>query len=319
MDSPPNYRREFAKSPHHAWFGLVTLGLGFLSAHPLLLLAGASAYALGWIYAPDLPFFRNWVDGRQQAARLAAARAEVEAFCRRREQLLAELSSSRRQRYHTLAAVCREIEAADLGNPLATGDPVTDPRLRKLEELMWTFLRLLSIEESLERFLETERKEDVPRLARETEASVAELSDEMPALRRDGPAQKLDLKERLLNSRKERLEVLHKRLARIDQAQSNLALVLSEQERLDQQIKLLRAEAVAAKNAQNLSARIDATVEHLDTTNKWISELDEFRDLVGDVPATELRVGFGTTEPPVLPRASSLSPKAAAQTTKRPL
>jgi len=36
-------------------------------------------------------------------------------------------------------------------------------------------------------------------------------------------------------------------------------------------------------------------VEHLDQTNKWLSELDEFKDMVGDMPATELRVGFEPT------------------------
>ena len=73
---------------------------------------------------------------------------------------------------------------------------------------------------------------------------------------------------------------------------------MSEQERLDQQIKLIRADAVATKNAEALTARIDATVEHLDQTNKWLSELDEFKDLVADMPATELRVGYQATATP---------------------
>src|SRR5437667_8536292 len=90
----------------------------------------------------------------------------------------------------------------------------------------------------------------------------------------------------------ERFEVLRKRRQRIEQAEANLALAVSEQERLDQQIKLIRADAVATKNAETLTARIDATVEHLDQTNKWLSELDEFKDLVGDLPNTELRVGY---------------------------
>jgi hypothetical protein len=94
--------------------------------------------------------------------------------------------------------------------------------------------------------------------------------------------------------------VLSKRRQRIDQAQENLALVLSEQDRLDQQIKLIRADAVATKNAEALTARIDATVEHLDQTNKWLSELDEFKDLVPDMPATDLRVGYAAATPPPL-------------------
>ena len=70
---------------------------------------------------------------------------------------------------------------------------------------------------------------------------------------------------------------------------------------MDQQIKLIRADAVATKNAETLTARIDATVEHLDQTNKWLSELDEFKDLVGDMPPTELRVGYQATPVPPPP------------------
>ena len=101
--------------------------------------------------------------------------------------------------------------------------------------------------------------------------------------------------------------MLRKRQQRSEQAESNLALVVSEQERLDQQIKLIRADAVATKNAETLTARIDATVEHLDQTNKWLSELDEFKDLVGDMPSTELRVGYQATATP-LPSAAATPP-----------
>ena len=88
--------------------------------------------------------------------------------------------------------------------------------------------------------------------------------------------------------------------------------MVSEQERLDQQIKLIRADAVASKNAETLTARIDATVEHLDQTNKWISEMDEFKDLVGDLPSTELRVGYQAA-------AASLPPDPAAPGTPPPI
>src|SRR5207249_8167726 len=102
----------------------------------------------------------------------------------------------------------------------------------------------------------------------------------------------LDTRQRYLGSRQERLEVLRKRQQRSEQAEANLALAVSEQERLEQQIKLIRADAVATKNAETLTARIDATAEHLDQTNKWLSELDVFKELVPDIQATELRVRY---------------------------
>ncbi|HXU79357.1 MAG TPA: hypothetical protein VN794_22445, partial [Methylomirabilota bacterium] len=185
----------------------------------------------------------------------------------------------------------------------ASPDPSTDPRLRKLDELMWTYLRLLGIEESLEKFLETERGENVPAVLREAEAEVARLNTEVAALKAKADPS-LDTRQRYLGSRMERMEVLRKRQQRIQQAEENLALVVSEQDRLDQQIKLIRADAVATKNAETLTARIDATVEHLDQTNKWLSELDEFKDLVGDLPNTELRVGYASAPmvnaPPII-------------------
>lgn len=294
MDAPPSHRKQFLKSPHHLWLGLLTIGSGFLLATPLTLIAGVTAYTLGWIYLPDMPLFTNWVNRRLENERRAAALAQVQEFLKRRENLLAALASSRRARYAELAAVCRDIEAATNESPLGAREPGSDPRLRKLDELMWTYLRLLGIEESLERFLETERKEELPLVVQEAEGEANLLSQEIEAMKSQGRSAALEAKERLLSSRLERLDVLRKRVQRVLTATDNLALVRSEQERLVEQIKLVRADAVAAKNAETLTARIDATVEHLDQTNKWISEMDEFKDLVGDMPTTEFRVGYGT-------------------------
>ncbi len=308
-EQAPNYRGEFLKSPHHAALGVLTLGLGFLSAQLLPLIAGITLYALGWIYLPDLPFFRRWVDRRREKARRTEEAQKVANFVERRDSLIASLSPSRRDRYNRLAEVCGDIETAGADNLLASADPATDPRLRKLDELMWTFLRLLGIEESLEQFLETERRENLPGILKDAEAEASRLSDEVDALKAKGPSAGLEARQRYLSSRLERLDVLRKRQQRTEQAQDNLALVVSEQERLEQQIKLIRADAVATKNAETLTARIDATVEHLDQTNKWLSELDEFKDLVGDMPATELRVGYNATvAPPVISQPQPARP-----------
>lgn len=312
MDAqPPSYRSEFFKSPHHAALALATLGVGFIlsASFPLALVLGATAYVLGWIYLPDMPLFRRWVDRRGQAVQSAAAQAEVAKFVQQRDTLIAGLTSASRSHYEALAAVCRDIEAAGADTPLSPDNPDDDPRLRKLDELMWTFLRLLSIEDSLKEFLETERREDVPGIVKEAEAEVGRLSAEFDALKAKGASVAvLDPKERLLDSKLERLDVLHKRQERIEQAQSNLALVVSEEERLEQQVKLIRADAIASKNADTLSARIDATVEHLDQTNKWISEMSDFRDMVGEMPDSPKRIGYASTAPPVISPNSGKPP-----------
>jgi hypothetical protein len=102
---------------------------------------------------------------------------------------------------------------------------------------------------------------------------------------------------------------LRKRAERVQEAESNLELVLSEQERLAEQIKLIRADAVATKSASAVRARIDASVEHLNETNKWLSEMDQFRDLAGDLPMVPTRVGFEAGGPPPLPSSDAMRPK----------
>ena len=312
MDAqPPSYRGQFFKSPHHAALALVTLGGGFIfgASFPLALVAGVTAYVLGWIYLPDMPLFHRWVDKRGQAVENAAAQAEVAKFVQQRDNLIASLTSASRSHYESLAAVCRDIEAASADTPLSPDNPDDDPRLRKLDELMWTFLRLLSIEDSLKEFLETERREDLPSIVKNAEAEVAQLSSEFDALKAKGTSVAvLDPKERLLDSKLERLDVLHKRQERICQAQSNLELVVSEEERLEQQVKLIRADAIASKNADTLSSRIDATVAHLDQTNKWISEMSDFRDMVGEMPDSPKRIGYASTVPPKIPSVASRPP-----------
>jgi hypothetical protein len=291
---------------------LATLGAGLVlgADYPLALLLAPAAYALGWIYIPDFKFFRAWADRRRDAAQLTASQAEVAAFMQRRDALLDKLSASSQRTYHTLAAVCKDIEVASADNSMTPDNPAEDPRLRKLDELMWSYLRMLAIQESLERFLETERRDDVPGLLKDADAEVRNLSEEFEALKAKGAnVTALDSKERLLNSRLERLEVLRKRLQRIEQTKENLAIVVSEQERLEAQIKLIRADAVASKNADGLSARIDSTVEHLNETNKWLLEMDEFKDLVGDIPSSPLRVGYQSAQPPVIRGAPAKSAK----------
>ena len=85
-------RRYFLKSPHHAALAAATLGLGFASGEPLYFIVGAAAYVVGWVFLPDLPFFRKWVGKKQAAANAAAAAGELADFKAKRDQALAALT-----------------------------------------------------------------------------------------------------------------------------------------------------------------------------------------------------------------------------------
>ena len=292
FDPQDNNLKKFLKSPHHLWLLGLTIGLGFLSAHPLLMLAGLALYAVGWIYLPDSGLFQRWVAKNMDQIASAKSQQQVQAFLERRQSLISGLSPQRLRRYLDVAAVCQDIEKATVeGGASAVTD--ADPRLRKLDELMWTFLRLLVMEGSLESFLATESEEQLPVDIQSSQAEISGLEADVKAATAKGenPSGKL----RLLDSKKERLAVLSKRQDRVSEAKENVTLVKAEQDRLVEQIKLLRADAIAARNADTLTARIDATVEHLTETNKLFSEMDQFKDLVADdMPQTGERLGFST-------------------------
>ncbi len=293
-------RGAFLKSPHHAAMALCTLGAGFATGEPLYFVAGITAYVLGWVYLPDMKFFQRWLEKRATAESGAAEAAELAQFKKRCETMLAALHVPLRERYHVLGHVCRDIErAAAESDDGSKFNLAGDTRLRKIDELMWMYLRLLSMQQALEMFLETERREDLT-------GSAAKAEEELRGLEAE-TAKNLasESKRRLLESRRDRLEVLRKRVQRVEEAQSNLELVLSEEERLSEQIKLIRADAVATKSASAVSARIDASVEHLNETNKWLSEMDQFSDLAGGLPMVPSRIGFEASAPPSLPSGTS--------------
>lgn len=292
--------KKFLKSPHHAWLAGLTLGLGVLSAHPLALMVGVGVYALGWVFLPDSSLFQKWIGQRETAISAAEVQRQVAAFAARRSALISKLSTADKAKYQDLVLVCQDIERATKDS--AAGLAESDPRLRKLDELMWTYLRLLVMHDSLATFLETEREDGLPKEVESSKQEVAELESQIQQQAGVGNPPS-GSKTRLLDSKKERLAVLTKRLERLGDARDNLALVAAEQARLVEQIKLLRADAITSRNAETLTARIDATVENLTTTNRIISEMDQFKDLVADdMPMTSTRLGFSSPEvlPPIL-------------------
>lgn len=303
-----SYRRAFLKSRHHLWLLLLTVGLGFASGQALGLLAGATLYALGWVYLPDAGFFKRQVDAHFIAEQDRVESAKWAEFQAQHDALLSSLSPVRRTRYNQLAGLCAAIEKASNEAQSATGMDL-ESRLEKLDELLWTFLRMLTVEQTLEVFLEGERKERIPEVVRSLEAESETLTVEVSELKKRSPVPlALAPKERLLTSRLERLTGLRQRLAKLEQAQANLELIRSEQERLVEQVKLIRADAVASKNADALSARIDLSIEHLSTTNQWLSELTEFKDVtqqMPEMPAHARARRLSASTPPQLPNSQT--------------
>lgn len=299
MSEPIKYRAAFLKSKQHAILAVSTIGLGFIFGHLFPLIVGVVAYGLGWLYIPDMPFFKKSVDDKNHEVLSQEKREQLQAFILRRGQLLSGLNSHLKAKYKELVSSCEDIERETATTNVLSGAAGVDIRIKKLDELMWTYLRLLCMDQSLSVFLNSEKGEYIEQQVKELETALADLAKKNEELKTTGVS-RLD---KIIQSKTSMLETLKKRLNRIKDSTENIELVRAEQERLVEQIKLLRADAFAMQNSELLSQRIDASMEQLAETNKWLSEMDTYKSaLDSTMPSFEGRVGYGTQgqEPAVI-------------------
>jgi hypothetical protein len=268
--------KAFAKSPHHAWLGLITLGAGLATVSTIGLVAGVAAYALGWIYLPDSRLFKNWLAARKQGD----DGAKLRDFLYQRRQIYDALRSPVRARYDGLAAEIGELQEAFRRDPRLNAEIVRQ-RSERLSDLAWTYLRLLHTGEMLDHLIETEDPAELERKITTMEKEVAAIQ----------PGNKAGLVE----SMQSRLESLKSRLEKRRSAEESRELTASEQERIVELVKLFRADHLASRDAGSLSHEIDGAAVQLDRTNDWLRGL-EFDTSPSDIPqeltaAAPLKVG----------------------------
>jgi len=268
--------KAFAKSPHHAWLGLVTLGAGLATVSAIGMVAGLAAYALGWIYLPDARLFKNWLAARKQGDEGARLRD----FLFQRRQIYDALRTSTRERYDRLAKEIEDLQGEFRRDPRLNAEIVRQ-RIERLSNLAWTYLRLLHTGEMLDRFIESE--------------DPAELEQKIGAMQQDLAGIAPGSKPGLAESMQSRLTSLQSRLEKRRGAEESRALTASEQERIAELVKLFRADHLASRDAGALSHEIDGAAVQLDRTRDWLRDF-EFDSSPSDIPeelaaAAPLKVG----------------------------
>lgn len=292
MSEVIKYRSAFLKSKQHAILAGSTIGLGLMFGHFFPLILGVIGYMLGWIYIPDMPFFKKAIDDKNNNSLSQERAAQVEIFVRKRDALLANLPSYLKTKYKELAGYCQDIERETSVTNALSGTSTPDVRVKKLDELMWTYLRLLCMEQSLTIFLNTEKEEYVQQQVTEIEEQLFKLTEKSNEL----PENKRSAISRIIQSKTSMAETLKRRLERVSTSRENIELVKAEQERLVEQIRLLRADSFAMQNSEMLSQRIDASVDQLAETNKWLAEMDILKDTMDSgMPLAEGRIGYGVS------------------------
>lgn len=288
-----NYFKEFLHSKLHYWIGGICGGLLLLSGNIFVAIISLVAYGLALTFIHEMPFFKKMVDAKYNDIQAQEDQVRIGQFRAKRDRQVASLNPVRRKSYAELASLCKEIESSTL-DQIPSQDAASNVRLKKIDELMFTYLKLLVIEQSLEGFIDSETEEDVPAEIEQAQKQVDGVQAEMNKMKESNKvsASLIESKQRLLTSYGDRLEVLRKRHEQFAKAKDNIKLVSAEQSRLEEQIKLLKADTIANRNAESISDRIDQSVTHLDETNEWLGKLNEFNDVVGEIPPSNTRIGF---------------------------
>ncbi|HSN96964.1 MAG TPA: hypothetical protein VLS89_01660 [Candidatus Nanopelagicales bacterium] len=189
--------------------------------------------------------FKQLVDSQHAAAQLAPARARV-------DEVLGKLDRGARARYERLAERCQRLARDPEGD--AT---VSAVQRGALDRLLWMFVQLLRTRQALAALLrEAEaRGESQPALLHRADAVAKERAGADESLGRSLAAQE---------------DLLRQRAARQGEAQSKLAQVEAELDRIEHQVELMREEAVVSADPGAVSLRIDAVSAGLSETMSWV-------------------------------------------------
>lgn len=262
-------------------FGLAAFGLLGAFLTPGFWLVGAGVEVAYLYLLSTSERFRKTVD--------AAAHREDPADQRYRT-MLDQLAEGQRGRQRQIEARAREI-LATLGN-----SPLMNTHRESLEQLVWLHLRLLAARQAIANVVATAQQESAS-LDRQEAQIVARLEkpDVDPELRRS-----LEQQKAVIDQRQE----AHANAAR------RYEHVEAELQRIDQQIALIREQALLATNEDQVGASLDALAASFNEANHWLSSQ---RDLLGGLDLTSSQklpasvLQGGTDKPPPIPQRGKVS------------
>lgn len=248
------------------WIGLAGFALAgvFLSPGFFLLGAGLEAAYLYWLGSN--PRFRNTVD--------AGALPQDTQADQRYRALLDPLPITQRRQQEALEHKARVIVE------LLDKSPMMAAHADSLEQLVWLHLRLLGARTAIFGVVHTAREE-------------SEALDKQEASIEARLAQ-TDLSEELRRSLQQQKTVIDQRQAGHSDARRRLEHVDSELQRINQQVALLREQALLASDESSIGNSLDALSASFAEANRW---LEGQRDLLGvldlnsqsQLPASVLR------------------------------
>jgi hypothetical protein len=248
------------------WIGLSVFGLlGLVNPGFWILGVGLE---FGYLFTLSThPRFQNLIKARIQNQTQRQQYVKLTEWLR-------QLEPEEQKQYRSLEGRCRSI----LEQVTASETPgAVSAQSEGLSRLLWIFLRLLLTRQTIMRALQESQLKGSGSL----EERIAQLDEKL---------KNASLSDDLRKSLTSQMEILRQRQEKHREAKDKLAFLEAELMRIQEQVELLREQAVLSTGPEVVSQRIDQISETLGDTTKWIQEQQRIYGSVEDL----------LTEPPSL-------------------
>jgi DNA repair exonuclease SbcCD ATPase subunit len=219
------------------------------------------------------PRFQKFVAATLQLKTQQSWQAKVEA-------IVQALSKEDQQRYRNLEMRCRSL--LEQQPHLQTPSSGLQAQGEGLGKLLWVYLRLLSTRQAITRIIKGGVTS--PDETKELEERIAALQTQL-----GGPITE-DLKKSLSGQ----IEILQQRLEKRHEAKQKMEFLDAELMRIQEQVELVREQAVLSADPETLSQRIDQVTTTLSGTNQWIRDQQKIYgavdELMSEPPPLQLTV-----------------------------
>jgi DNA repair exonuclease SbcCD ATPase subunit len=235
-----------------------------------------------WIMGLGLELGYLWIlSTHPRFQRFAAASKRLETqrqWQARVEDAVRQLNPDDQQHYRVLETRCRALLQQQL--QINTPTQGLEAQGEGLGRLLWVYLRLLLTRQAINRVIRGSS------VASEGAASLDERIAGLQA-RLNEP-----LTDDLRKSLTGQIEILQQRLERRREAKQKLAFLDAELTRIQEQVELVREQAVLTADSETLSQRIDQITTTLGSTAQWISDQQKLygavEDLMSEPPALRI-------------------------------
>ena len=249
------------------WIGLgVFAFLGALNPGFWMIGLGCEVAYLGWLSTH--PRFQRLVNG----GRLLDAQRQWQE---RIYGLMRELTPEDQQLYRALESRCRGILEQQFQGTAPS--PGLGEQGEGLGRLVWIYLRLLLTRESITKIIR--ESSGSPEQAVYIEQRIGKLQKQL---------QEPSVSDELRKSLTAQIEILQQRQEKKREAAEKLAFLDAELARIQEQVELLREQAVLSTDPEIVSERIDQVTATLGGTNQWIRDQQKIygamEDLLSDPP-----------------------------------